>query len=119
MNAPLKVLSINADKSGPYFHDFHIPFNYFNKFQLLQCSTTGSVLKLEDLKDIDILVFQRQVCAESLMLVRSAKKMGKVCIFVVDDNVWEVPRSSPAYPQYQGVFIDRYNAIPPCKSTQI
>ncbi len=109
MNAPLKVLAICADRSGPYYQDFHIPFNYFNKFQLLQCSTTGSVFKLEDLKDIDILVFQRQVAAESLMLVRAAKKMGKVCIFVVDDNVWDLPKSSPAYSQYQGLFIDRYN----------
>lgn len=111
MSDPLKVVYICADTSGPYYHDIHVPSNYFNQLGLLTCSVATGAIKLESVADQDIIVFQRQYAAEALMTIRMLKKQGKVCIFVVDDNVWNIHKTSPAHPYYTGQNLERYNVI--------
>jgi hypothetical protein len=105
----LNVVFICADRSGPFFHDIHIPANYFQKYNLLRCSFSDGGLTDEKLRDADIIVFQRQHAPEALMTIRKLKAMRKVCIFIIDDDVWALPKNNPAHPEYQGLVIDRYN----------
>lgn len=107
----LNVIFICADKSGPFYHDIHVPANYFHKYNLLRCSFSHAGLTDNALADADIVVFQRQHAPEALLTIRKLKAQGKVCVFVIDDNVWDLPRNNPAYPEYQGLILDRYNAV--------
>lgn len=111
MSKILKVLFIAADNSGPFFHDIHIPSNYFHRYNLLKCEATHVDLTPKSVGDHDIVVFQRQYAPEALLMVRALKDMGKICIFIIDDNVWELPKNNPAYKDYQGLSIERYQAI--------
>ena len=106
----LKLGYICGDDSGPAYHDIMIPNKFFKKYELFDTKTAG-VLSIEQLKDRDIVIFQRQYAPESYFLVQQLKKAGKTCIFLVDDNVWGLPESNPAYSTYQGLVLQRYEMV--------
>ncbi len=109
----LKVVFVCGDFSGPYFHDIGIPVRYFQAYKLLNC-ILSKTLDISELTSGDIVFFQRQYAAESVHMARLLKQMkekGIVTIAHIDDNVWELPKSNPAYSTYQGDVIARFEAV--------
>lgn len=101
---------ICGDDSGPAYHDIVIPNRFFKKHKLFN-TRTASVLSMDGLKDCEITIFQRQYAPESYFLAKQLKKNGKTTIFLVDDNVWGLPESNPAYSTYQGLVLQRYEMV--------
>lgn len=106
----LTVGVIAGDRSGPFFHDFGVPIPFMEKNTGLKF-TSFETLTPKVLKDFDIIHFQRQYAPESLMILRNLKENGIITIGHCDDNVWELPRSNPAYSTYQGAVLERFQQI--------
>ena len=107
----LKVVFVCGDKSGPHYHDIFVPSIFFQKYGLLDCESQFT-LDFNQLVHADVCHFQRQYAAESFIIMRQLQEQGKVCIFLCDDNVWELPPSNPARGTYeQADVIYRYQTI--------
>jgi len=107
----LKVVFVCGDKSGPHYHDIFIPSNFFHKYNLLECESQFN-LDYQQLVTADICHFQRQYAPESFIVMKQLQEQGKVCIFLCDDNVWELPSGNPAIGTYQQAdVIHRYQSI--------
>jgi len=86
-------------------------------------------INVEDLKDYDIAVFQRQPELRILALFGKARQYGTKTVYDVDDDLFGVPPNSPAYLAYGrdwrkvgglGKLIGRtYHEFPPVRSGQI
>jgi len=114
MDAIEKVLSIEflcGDQSGPHYHDIFVPSLFFQQYNLLQCHSQFT-LDFNQLVKADIIHFQRQYAPESFIVMQQLQRMGKPCIFLCDDNVWEIPEGNPARGTYQQAdIINRYQII--------
>lgn len=107
----LKVVFVCGDKSGPHYHDIFIPTQFFIKYNLLECESQFA-LDYNQLTTADICHFQRQYAPESFLVMQHLQAQGKVCVFLCDDNVWELPPGNPAKGTYQQAdVIHRYQSI--------
>ncbi len=73
--------------------------------------TVFEELKPKVLEDFDMIAFQRQYAPEALIILRNLREEGKVCVALVDDNVWALPKSNPAYNTYKGATLERFQYI--------
>lgn len=87
--------------------DFFIPFQYFQKYNLLQ-PTAIDAISIDAVKTAEIVQFQRQYAPESLITLRYLKENSTPTIAHVDDNVWDIPENNPAKPTYVGPTLDRF-----------
>lgn len=114
MDAIKKVLNVTflcGDKSGPHYHDIFVPTVFFHKYNILNCQSQFT-LDYNQLVRADVIHFQRQYAAESFIIMRQLQEQGKVCAFICDDNVWELPPHNPARGTYeQADVIYRYETI--------
>jgi glycosyltransferase involved in cell wall biosynthesis len=99
-----------GDNSGPAYHDIFIPCKYYEKYKLFESHLQFN-LDPTPLQASDIIMFQRQYAAEALMLVRQMRAKGKTVLALVDDNMWEIPKSNPAYNTYKGITMQRMEQI--------
>ena len=53
-------------------------------------------LHLNELKDREVVVVQRQVTAENLKAMKMLKAAGKKIVYDLDDNMWDLPSWNPA-----------------------
>lgn len=53
-------------------------------------------LHLDELKDREVVVVQRQVTPENLKAMRMLKASGKKIVYDLDDNMWSLPSWNPA-----------------------
>jgi len=107
----LKVIFVCGDQSGPHYHDIFIPTLFFKKYDILDCESQHA-LDYHQLLPADIVHFQRQYAPESFIIMRQLQNMGKPCLFLCDDNVWELPPHNPARGTYeQADIINRYQII--------
>jgi glycosyltransferase involved in cell wall biosynthesis len=53
-------------------------------------------LHLNELKDREVVVVQRQVTPENLKAMKMLKASGKKIVYDLDDNMWELPSWNPA-----------------------
>ncbi len=115
MNANLEkklvVSFICGDQSGPHFHDIFIPSIFFHKYHILE-SKSLFYIDFSELQRADVVIFQRQYAPESFIVLKNLKQLGKACIFLCDDNVWELPEGNPAKSTYrQADVLHRYQYI--------
>ena len=110
LNKELKVGVIAGDRSGPFLHDFGVPIPFMERNTGLRF-TSFETLHPKALSNFDIIHFQRQYSPESLMILRSLKEDGMVTVALVDDNVWQLPKSNPASSTYQGATLERFQQI--------
>ena len=54
-------------------------------------------LHLDELKDKEVVVVQRQVTPENYKAMKMLKAAGKKIIYDLDDNMWSLPTWNPAY----------------------
>lgn len=107
----LKVVFVCGDTSGPFYQDIHVPIQFFHKYNLLDCEFQA-VLDYHQLIQADVLHFQRQYAPESYLVMKQLRANGKVCLFLCDDNVWEIPGGNPAAGTYtQADIIGRYQML--------
>lgn len=107
----LKVVFVCGDKSGPHYHDIFIPNQFFHKYDLLTCETQY-ILDIGQLQTADVIHFQRQYAPESFITIRNMIAQGKVCLFLCDDNIWELPPNNPARGTYEQADVaHRYQEI--------
>lgn len=106
----LKLVVIAGDRSGPFYHDFGVPFQYYEKYGLIDPLAIDHLF-VDPLRVADVIHFQRQYAPESLLLMRNMKKRKKACIFHCDDNVWELPPNNPAIGVYKGRILEFYQTI--------
>jgi len=61
----------------------------------------------------DVVEFQRQYAPESCIIINKLKEKGIVCVFHVDDNVWDIPPNNPAVSTYApgGPVVQRYEMV--------
>lgn len=104
---PMRVTVVAGDRSGPFFHDFGIPFFFFKKYNLVE-PTAVDAISIEIMESAELVQFQRQYAPESLMVLRNLKTAGIPTIAHVDDNVWDIPPGNPAHHVYQGPLLDRF-----------
>lgn len=114
MDAIKKVLTVEflcGDHSGPHYHDIFVPSVFFEKYNLLKCHSQFT-LDFNQLVKADIIHFQRQYAPESFIVMNQLQRMGKPCIFLCDDNIWDIPPSNPAKGTYEQADIqNRYQRI--------
>jgi len=114
MNEIKKVLNVTylcGDKSGPHYHDIFVPTVFFSKYNILHCESQF-ILDYNQLVKADVIHFQRQYAAESFIIMQRLQEQGKVCVFLCDDNVWELPPSNPARGTYEQADVRyRYETI--------
>jgi glycosyltransferase involved in cell wall biosynthesis len=106
----LRIKFIAGDISGPAYHDIFIPTKYFDKYQLLEVDLEPTIND-QNVKDLDIVILQRQYHPDSFYLVKQLKTKGVTTIFICDDDVWALPKVNPAYSTYKGMTLDRYQMI--------
>jgi len=58
-------------------------------------------LHLEELKDREVVIVQRQVTAENLKAMKMLKAAGKKIVYDLDDNMWDLPTWNPAYKAFR------------------
>lgn len=51
----------------------------------------------EDLMEFDIIVFQRQCSEASWEAIRYVNSLGKLSVYELDDDLWNIDRTNPAY----------------------
>ena len=100
MSNPLKFTILSGDRSGPFYHTYGTSLPYFEKYNMLDAKAIDYV-DSGLLKVSDVVEFQRQYCSESVIMMKKLKKLGKVCIFHCDDNIWELPPNNPAISTYK------------------
>lgn len=100
MTIPLKLAVIAGDRSGPFMQTYSIQFKFFQKYNLIDPMAVDFIAT-DLFKTSDIIEFQRQYASESVTVMKKLLAMGKVCIFHVDDNVWELPPNNPATSTYK------------------
>lgn len=107
----LKIVFVCGDSSGPHFHDIHVPTTFFHKYGLFECESQF-ILDYHQLIQADILHFQRQYAPESYLVMKQLMATGKVCLFLCDDNIWEIPKGNPAISTYmQPDIVNRYQML--------
>jgi len=106
----LKVMVVCADRSGPFYHDVGIPIKYFTEFNILNMKA-WDYINMDELKQADLVWFQRQYAPDSIITLRKVKDMGVITIAHVDDNIWELPISNPAHSTYSGDTLARFNQL--------
>jgi glycosyltransferase involved in cell wall biosynthesis len=107
----LKVVFVCGDKSGPHYHDIFVPTIFFQKYNLLDCESQFA-LDINQLVTADVVHFQRQYAPESFIVMKQLQEQGKVCVFLCDDNIWELPPGNPARGTYEQADVAyRYQTI--------
>lgn len=69
-----------------------------------------SRMSLDELKDVEVVVVQRQVTVENWKAMKMLKMEGKKIIYDLDDNMWDLPSWNPA----SGIFKDRREGFAVC-----
>jgi len=85
---------------GPFYHTYGVQFKYFQQYNLID-PTAVDYIAYDLIKVSEVIEFQRQYAPESYITMKKAKERGLVCIFHLDDNVWEIPPGNPAATTYQ------------------
>lgn len=63
-------------------------------------------------EDSDIIVFQRQHLPEALAAMEYANRAGKVTVYELDDDLWNIQPTNPAYPAWHSPgLLDRAEAM--------
>jgi glycosyltransferase involved in cell wall biosynthesis len=107
----LNVTFLCGDKSGPHYHDIFVPTIHFTKTKILNCESQFA-LDYSQLVKADVIHFQRQYAAESYIVMRNLQEQGKPCLFLCDDNIWELPPGNPARGTYEQADVAyRYQTI--------
>jgi glycosyltransferase involved in cell wall biosynthesis len=106
----IHVLFIAGDFGGCGYVRIDLPAKYLNRLQDISAFPT-LVVRSELIHWADVIVWQRQHKEELLCFVDLAKKLGKIQIFDLDDNLHAVPRSNPAYYVYNSNTKEYYNML--------
>jgi glycosyltransferase involved in cell wall biosynthesis len=96
----LKVLMIGADFGGCGYVRIDNPSKYLNRESDIVVFPTIKVC-IELATWADIIVWQRQYKAQFIKLVETCKKLGKVQIFDLDDNLHALDESNPVYETFK------------------
>ncbi len=101
-----RILFLIADKEACGWYRCGIPGK--------QLSEQGHYVKLGDLKptgeriySYDIVVFQRETRPKALEVIKKLNDMGKTTVFELDDDLWHLDKTNPAYKYWKGDEIKR------------
>ena len=78
-----------------YLPHLHIPGSLF-LFRM-------GALNLQELKDYEVIVVQRQVTPQNYAALRMMKDAGKKIIYDLDDDVWSLPSTNPVQKVFKAV----------------
>ncbi len=57
----------------------------------------NDTLQFSDIPNLDIIVFQRQSSPVALKAISTANSLGKMTIYEIDDDFWNLDKANPAY----------------------
>ena len=95
----LRVLFSNADFGGCGYYRCLLPAKTLREKNLAEAETS-IVLSFDYLKYFDLIILQRSCNPGILDFVKKAKEMRRPLIYELDDDLFSIPYSNPAYGFY-------------------
>lgn len=98
----VRVLFVRADQKGCGYWRMLLPYRKMLKDpeSPLYVECTDTALEYDQLLEYDIIIVQRIFSFEHYYVLESLKRAGKKVVYEVDDDVFRVPKTNPAYKIY-------------------
>lgn len=92
---PKKIFYLVSEYHGCGWYRCHVPGVILKKMG--HTVSLNHFLPLSAVPESDVIIFQRQYSREALQALEYANQLGKLTVFELDDNIWHIDPTNPAY----------------------